>query len=260
MRLLLSLALVVAHAPAQPPPGIKWIAHRGGVVDSRYAENGPHSLEAAVKHGYWMIESDIRETRDGRIITQHDPDFRRFFGDPRKVADLTLAEVKRLRATPGGTAPPTFAELTDLCRGRLRLMLDVKEPPHSLAFYEEIEREMRRTGLLESAYMIGLPESRDYFKGKARVGATFDQLAAAVAKREDVSRLYFLFEWGKTLTAQQVRFAQKHHVPVVPSVNSFHYASEGGDPVAKGSADIRRLIPLGVTEFQIDSEYEAAFR
>jgi glycerophosphoryl diester phosphodiesterase len=260
MKLAWFFALLAAVAPAQPPPGIKWIAHRGGVVDSRYAENGPHSLEAAVKHGYWMIESDIRETKDGRLITQHDPDFKRFFGDPRKAADLTLAEIKRLRATPGGTAPPTFAELADLCRGRLRLMLDTKEPPHSRAFYEEMERELRRTGLLESAYVIGLPESRDYFKGKARVGVTFDQLSLAVKNREEVHRLYFLFEWGKTLTPGQVRFAQKHNVPVVPSVNTFHYAPYGGDPVAKGSADIRRLIPLGVTEFQIDSEYESAFR
>jgi glycerophosphoryl diester phosphodiesterase len=260
MTLRFLIVVLVANASAQPPPGIKWIAHRGGVVDSRYAENGPHSLEAAVKRGYWMIESDIRETKDGRIITQHDPDFRRFFGDPRRAADLTLAEVRRLRATPGGTAPLTFAELVDLCRGRLRLMLDVKEPAHSRAFYEEIERDLRRGGLLDSAYIIGLPESRDYFKGKARVGVTFDKLQAAVTKGEAAGRLYFLFEWGKTLTPDQVRFAQKHGVSVVPSVNTFHYAPDGGDPASKGSADIRRLMRLGVTEFQIDSEYEPAFR
>jgi glycerophosphoryl diester phosphodiesterase len=50
---------------AAPPPGVKWIAHRGGVVDARYSENSPALLEAAIQHGYWMIESDIRETKDG---------------------------------------------------------------------------------------------------------------------------------------------------------------------------------------------------
>lgn len=244
---------------APVPDGIRWIAHRGGVVDARYAENSPASLEAAIRHGYWMIESDIRETKDGQIITHHDPDFRRFYGDPRLVADLTLEEIRRLRAEPGGSTPMTFTELVDACTGRLRIMLDVKEPSHSRAFYQEIEREMRRAGLLESAYIIGTEEARAYFQGKAKVGVTFERLQKAADQREDVGKLYFLFEWGRTLTAEQVRFAQQRDVTVVPSVNTFHYDSTGKDPVEAGTADIRRLRPLGVTEFQIDSVYEPAF-
>jgi glycerophosphoryl diester phosphodiesterase len=255
---LVFILLAAATLFAEQPAGLRWIAHRGGVVDARYSENSPASLEAAIEHHYWMIESDIRETKDGRIITQHDPDFRRFFGDPRKVSDLTLGEIKKLRADPGGTAPMTFAELADACKGRLHLMLDIKEPSHGPAFYQEIEKDLRRTGLLESTYFIGLEEAGDYFKGKSRVSVNFKQLEAAVEHGEDVRRLYFLFEWGKTLTPEQVRFAQKHGVAVVPSVNMFHY--EGKQPLASGTADIRRLIPLGVTEFQIDSVYEPAFQ
>ena len=259
MKMVYLLALTVV-ALASPPKGLRWIAHRGGVVDGRHAENGPASLEAAVQHGYWMIESDIRETKDGHIITLHDPDFGRFYGDPRKVGELSLAEVKQLRANPGGGSPMTFAELADRCKGRLHLMLDIKEPSHGSAFYQEIERELRRTGMLKSTYFIGLPEAGIYFRGKARVSATFQQLQEAVARGEKVDRLYFLFEWGKTLTEEQVHFSQKHGVPVVPSVNTFHYADYGLDPMTNGAADIQRLIRLGVTEFQMDSVYEPVFR
>jgi glycerophosphoryl diester phosphodiesterase len=251
---------------AAPPPGIRWIAHRGGIVDARFSENSPASLEAAVEHGYWMIECDIRETKDHRIITHHDPDLRRFYNDPRKVQDVTFEEIRRLRAQPGGTPPMSFTELMQKARGRLRLMLDIKEPEHGPAFYAQMEKELRAAALLESAYVIGLPAALHYFRGKAKVAATFEELEKAVMNGEPVARLYFLFEWGRTLTADQVKFAQSHRVPVVPSVNTFHYVQGGHgtpggvDPIAGGTADLQRLRKMGVTEFQIDSVYEPAFR
>lgn len=253
---IFSLDLVAAA----PPPGVKWIAHRGGVVDARYSENSPASLEAAVANGYWMIESDIRETKDGQAITQHDPDFKRFFGDPRTVSAMTLAEMRKLRATPGGTPPMTFRDLAEACKGRLRIMLDVKEPEHGAAFYEEIERELRRAGLLESSYVIGLNSAKHHLRGKARVSVNSAQLKEAVARKEEVGKLYFLFEWGKTLTREQVEFARSNGVAVVPSINTFHYGRDVEASIQAGRADVRRLMEWGVTEFQIDSVYEPAFR
>lgn len=249
-----------------PAAGLKWIAHRGGVVDARYSENSPASLEAAVKNGYWMIECDIRETADHQIVTHHDPDLKRFYNDPRRVQDLTLAELRQLKAQPGGTAPMTFHELMQLSKGRLKLMLDVKDPDHSTAFYQEMEKELRHAGLLDSAYFIGLESAAKHFKGKSKISVTAAELEKAVAAGEDVGKLYLLFEWGRTLTPEQVKFAQQHGVPVVPSVNAFHYVQGGhgtkggADPMKDGTADIKRLQKLGVTEFQIDSVYEPAFR
>ena len=256
----IGIVFLAIAAVAAPPEAIKWIAHRGGVVDPAIAENSRASLEAAIQRGYWMIESDIRETRDGRIITQHDPDFRQFYGDPRKVSEMTLADVLKLRATPGGTPPMTFHELAAACSGRLRLMLDIKEPEHKPAFYREIEREMRAAGLLDSAYLIGLDSARQYFKGKLRVSANPKQLEEAVSRGEDVSKLYFLFEWGKTLEPERIELARRHAVSIVPSVNTFHYGSGMAESIRLGSADIKRLRKLGVKEFQIDSVYEPAFR
>jgi hypothetical protein len=206
-----------------------------------------------------MIESDIRETRDGRIVTHHDPDFVRFYRDSRKLADMTLGEIRKLRADPGGTPPMTFRELVEACRGRMRIMLDVKEPSHSRAFYEEIEGELKRTGLLSTAYIIGTDESRAFFQGKAKVGVPFERLSAAVSSGERAGDLYYLFEWGRTLTEDQVRMARRHRVTVVPSVNTFHYDGTGKESVQGGSDDIRRLRAMGVVEFQIDSVYEPAF-
>jgi glycerophosphoryl diester phosphodiesterase len=254
--LILSLALL---CQAAPPTGLRLIAHRGGIVDPRYSENSPASLEAAVAQGYWGIESDIRETKDHVVITNHDATLFRFYGDKRRVDELTLNEMRALKANPGGTAPMTFTELVDACKGRLHLMLDIKEPEHDDAFFQEIEKQLRRANLLDSTYIIGTSQGQRYFKGKAKVNVKLKQLQEGVARGEDISKLYFLFEWGKTITPEAVRYAQEHKVSVVPTVNTFHYGS-GVDQVAAGIADIKRLIPLGVTEFQIDSVYSAAFQ
>jgi len=63
---------------------------------------------------------------------------------------------------------------------------------------------------------IGLPSAARYFRGKAKVAVTFTELEAAVSAGEKVAGLYFLFEWGCTLTAEQVRFSNGTKSPSCP--------------------------------------------
>jgi hypothetical protein len=237
---------------------VKIIAHRGGVVGDEYAENSPAALQAAIDRGYWMIEVDIRESKDGRLVVQHDPDFQRFFGDKRLLAGMTWDEIRRLRATPGDSRPLEFHELAALCRGKLELMLDTKEPEHPEAFFRTMEASLRDNGLLAGAFVIGTGQSRNWFHGKARVGVERGQLRKAAAAGEDVAALYFLFEHGRDLDAETVRYAQKLGVAVVPSINIFHYADT--DHLKAAEADTKRMIDLGVEYFQIDSPYDVWLR
>jgi glycerophosphoryl diester phosphodiesterase len=254
MRILSLLIAITAVASATS--AYRLIAHRGGVVSEQFSENSPASVEEAVRRGYWMIEVDVRESKDGSLVVHHDADFQRFYGDPRKVSELTWAEISKLRASPGGTRPMTFRELCERVKGRLRLMIDTKEPSHPPVFYREMESALRDNGLLETAYFIGTEESRKWFRDKARISATGKELRERLAAGEPVGKRYFLFEWGN-MTEETVRFAQKHGIPVVPSINTFHY--RGDQPLERGLADIRKLMGWGVTEFQIDSVYDGAF-
>jgi glycerophosphoryl diester phosphodiesterase len=249
---LLFLTLVSAQRQTS---AIRLIAHRGGVVSERFAENSPASMEEAVKRGYWMIEVDVRGSKDGKLVVQHDPDFKRFYGVDREVASMAWPEIERLRARPGDTRPMTFRELCERAKGRLHLMIDTKPPDHPDAFYIELESALRDNGLLETAYIIGTEESRARLKGKARISARGDELQALARKGEQLKH-YFVFEWGN-MREDTVRWAQAHHVPVVPSINTFHYSEQ--DPVKRGADDISRLRKLGVTEFQIDSVYDNLF-
>ena len=53
-----------------------------------------------------------------------------------------------------------------------------------------------------------------------------------------------------------VRRGQALGVAVVPSINVFHYA-DLGDHIPAAQSDIRRMLELGVKEFQIDSQFDA---
>ena len=254
LRFVCLLSLAVISCTGTTDTHLKLIAHRGGIVDPSYAENSPGAVEAAIRRGYWMIETDVRESKDGHLVVQHDPDFTDFYGDPRLVADMTWDEIKQLRAEPGGSRPIEFHELAALCKGRMRLMMDTKPPSHPEAFYRSMEASLRENDLLDSAYFIGTEESQAWFKGKCRIGVDRDTLRRA-ATGEDVSKLYFLFEHGRTLDAEGVALARKLGVPAVVSINIFHY-DDTPDPMKSARADTERLLEQGVTHFQIDSVYD----
>ena len=98
-------------------------AHRGAMA---YApENTLAAFEAAIAQGAYRIEFDIRRTRDGELVVIHDATVDRTTDGSGAVADMTLAEVKRLRS--GDQPIPTFAEAIDCMRDRARLLVEFKE-------------------------------------------------------------------------------------------------------------------------------------
>lgn len=235
---------------------LRLIAHRGGIVDANCAENSPAAIEAAIKRGYWMVEVDVRESKDGRLVVNHDQSFRRFYGVSRFVEDMTWDEITKLKATPGGTRPMTFRELCELARGRIRLMIDAKGKEHKEEFYRELESAMRDNGLLETAYFLCPPGIPEHFRGKARLSSSARRLREMAVRGEPVEKLHFLFERGN-MKEEDVRWAQSLGIRVVPAINTFHY--QGDRAMEQAVSDIQRLLALGVTDFQIDSVYETAF-
>lgn len=236
------------------------IAHRGGIVDEAHAENSPSSLEAAIDRGYWMIEVDIRRTKDGRAILQHDPTFERYYGDGRSVAELTWNDVSALRATPGGHSPLSFEELCTRCSGRTRLMLDIKVSDQPLAFHENLARTLDDHGLLETAYVLSAGGADAFWRASSRTMQNEAGLRAAISAKERVDDAYALFDVAARLTASAVHLAAEHRVTVVAALNTFRYRMAGVDDQQGAADDASRLLALGVRHFQIDSIYEHHLR
>lgn len=77
------------------------IAHRGGVVDPKRPENSLEALEEAIRQGYQQVEIDVRKTRDGVLVTHHDPHFRNSFGVNREVREMDWNEISVLKGDNG---------------------------------------------------------------------------------------------------------------------------------------------------------------
>lgn len=260
-RAFLSTAIgATCLSAAELDPAYKLIAHRGGVVDDQHPENSPSSLEAAIARGYWMVEVDIRRTKDGEPVLQHDDNFQRFDGDSRKVEDMTWSEVSRLRAKPGGAKPIHFRDACAMCEGKIRMMLDIKGTTWPEDFYVQLGATMEAHNLLSTAYMLGGGSRPASIIGpKCFQSANATRLREAIGRGEDVKSRYFLFELASELSPETFALCQKHGVTPVAAINTFRYTMAKRDEWKGPEEDATRLKSLGVRHYQIDSRYDSLF-
>lgn len=105
----------------------KVFAHRGLVTPEDTSrgivENTRTAFQAAVDAGCRYLESDCRMTRDGVVVMFHDENLQRVTGDPRRVAEITHADMHELLAERGG-----LLTLDEFLSGftETRLNIDVK--------------------------------------------------------------------------------------------------------------------------------------
>ena len=143
------------------------LAHRGGVVEDKLPDNSPAALEAAVVRGYWGLEVDVRESKDGVLLMQHDPDLKLNFGDPRKIVESTWEELSALR-TKSGQRLQTFDELVAAAKKHgLYLMLDSKDP-HLADFVGKVEAILVKHDMLAHCCINCLPISVEPVKVNLR--------------------------------------------------------------------------------------------
>ena len=162
LRFIFAALLGIAGSTASgaSSSAYKLILHRGGIVEDKFPDNSGGALQAAAERKVWMIEVDIRETKDGVAVMRHDPDLKLYYNDARKVQDLTWKELSGLRSQLANQPLLTFEELVSRAKqANLRLMLDTK-PPHTAKFLALIESILAKHGMVASCYVIGTPESR----------------------------------------------------------------------------------------------------
>jgi glycerophosphoryl diester phosphodiesterase len=268
--LLLGLPTAFVGLAAQPPSKeYKLILHRGGVVEDKFPDNSAAALKAAAERKVWMVEVDIRETKDGALVMRHDADLKQYYGDARQVKDTTWDEMRALHSYIADQRLWRFEDMVKAAHeAGLRLMLDSKDP-HSPDFCAKLEAILKKYNMVDSCYIIGTRDALDYFYGKALVGLKYPALRVKIEVDPSAKSKYFLFGQGD-MTEEMVRWAQAQGLKVVPSINVYHYYDQktmAGKPrselekiiFAAARKDIEKFKALGVTEFQIDSEFMSWF-
>ncbi len=120
---------------AQPPalPAARHtpivIAHR---ADHEHApENTIAAIEDAIRCGADYVELDLRTSRDGHLVLNHDATVDRMTGSHGAISDLPFGEIESLvvrnpGATPNGNHMPEFRDALLTCEGRINIYLDFK--------------------------------------------------------------------------------------------------------------------------------------
>lgn len=135
-----------------------FIAHRG--CQSLAPENTLASFVCAARLGLQAIETDVRLTKDGKMVCVHDASLKRMFGIRRKVSDMTYDELRDLVPTNGnGIAAwpkemlrlPTFGEYLDVCQKYDKVPFI--ETKGDVSVVKPVLDEVRRRGLSKVAVL-----------------------------------------------------------------------------------------------------------
>ncbi|MFD1143140.1 glycerophosphodiester phosphodiesterase [Larkinella insperata] len=258
-RLTLSFSVIASVCQAQLFDR-NLIGHRGGVVDSTHTENGLSALREAARRGYWMVELDMRLTKDSVLIAQHDKTLTRFYGQPGTVGQTRWQDMAGLVSNVDQNTPQTLERMLQECQEQnLQVMLDNKIEGLDTLLFARVVALLRQYKLQEKALMIGTDESTPYFTGKVKLSCTRQQLEENMKKPGYRAAHYFLFEGPKTLTQESVQWARRHGIMVVAAINKWAY-QRVPDLMEVAKKDIRRLKSYGIQYVQIDSEFDPFFQ
>ncbi len=119
-------------------------AHRGLYDNKRgIPENSLRAFERAVNAGYG-IELDVRETRDHVLVVHHDETLERSCGDPRRVCDVPLQELKQLSLFGTQEQIPTFDEFLGLVDSKVPLIVELKTDFRNKGLPQKVYERLRK--------------------------------------------------------------------------------------------------------------------
>lgn len=135
-------------------------AHRGAKVAA--PENTLAAFRAAMDAGATYAELDVQHTRDRVIVVVHDGDLMRMGDDPRRVSELTAAEIasvdigRKHDAKFAGEVPPTLEEVIELARGRMRINIELKYNVPDPGLAPAVVELLRRKDFLDQVVITSL--------------------------------------------------------------------------------------------------------
>ena len=102
------------------------IAHRGYHNNKKgIPENSVLAFKKAIDNNY-LIELDVRLTKDKKLVVFHDDNLKRVCGVNKKVKDLTYKELLKYNLFDTTLKVPLFSEVIKLVNGRVPILIETK--------------------------------------------------------------------------------------------------------------------------------------
>ncbi|RJS74557.1 glycerophosphodiester phosphodiesterase [Candidatus Bathyarchaeota archaeon] len=114
------------------------VAHRG--ASGYEPENTLRALKRAIEMGADMVEVDVRLSKDGVPVIIHDETLDRTTDGSGKVADYTADQLRMFDAGSGEKIP-LLSEVLDFVKGKVGLLLELKEVETSKPALKMVEEK-----------------------------------------------------------------------------------------------------------------------
>ena len=139
------------------------IAHRG--ASAAAPENTLAAFRLAVEQGADFVELDVQESKDGEVLVVHDSDLMKAAGAAMKIWETDAAQIRTVdigsRAGPQFSAErvPTLAEALAVCKGRCRVIVELKSYGHDQRLEERVAAVVEAAGMQNDCLFMSLDQS-----------------------------------------------------------------------------------------------------
>jgi len=242
--------LLAARVARQNQP-VKVIAHRG--ASSAAPENTLAAFRLAAEQAADFVELDVQESADGEVLVVHDSDLMKVGRSPLRIwestaADLRAVDIGSHRAPQfSGERVPTLAEALAACKGRVRVVVELKSYGHAQRLEERVVEIVEAAGMeRETIFMSlehGMVRRLKELRPSWRVGAL---AAKAIGDLTTLRADFLAVEKGlasRTFVRQAHQAGQEVYVWTVndPAL-MFQLMSKGVDGLITDRPDLARQV------------------
>ena len=214
-------------------------AHRGAMC---YApENTLAAFAVAIRQDSYRIEFDVRRTADGHLVVIHDETVDRTTNGTGLVSEMNLSELKKLRC--GMEFVPTFSECLNFMAGKVRMLIEQKEPGLTEQIIREIEMaEVETDCTIVSFHEEALIEAR---QRNPKIDRGFFLIRPDDYKIDEICEIIdpkLFIVWPATIQSEYIEKAVCKDIVV-------RCGFKDDQSVEQIRDDFQILVEMGVTEF-----------
>jgi glycerophosphoryl diester phosphodiesterase len=154
--------LLTARVARQNQP-VQVIAHRGASIAA--PENTLAAFRLAADQRADFVELDVQESADGEVLVVHDSDLMKVGRSPLKIWEATAADLRAVdigsHAAPQFSSErvPTLAEALAACKGRVRVVVELKSYGHAQRLEERVVEIVEAAGMANETIFMSLEHS-----------------------------------------------------------------------------------------------------
>ena len=118
------------------------IAHRGYFdINKGIPENSIKAFKKAIRYNY-MIEFDVRKTKDDKLIVFHDNNLKRCCGINKDIDECTYEELSKLYLFNTSSKIPLFSDVLSIIDGKVPIIIETKGNNKYGILEELMEKEL----------------------------------------------------------------------------------------------------------------------